>query len=121
MVKLKVYVRSFEIPTEGFVDAEGARHACAEAQKTAYQGLERHGGLFGTRCVTDEETEALTRIENFCRNNALEYEIVDVGSLSFFARLGLRMKGIKTPTVCLGERMMHGVPSDEDIRNILKG
>jgi hypothetical protein len=120
MARLKVYVHSFEVPTVGFVDREGAMHWCAQAQKSAFQGLEQHAGLFGKRCLSDVDREVLMRIENFCKNNALEYEIVDVGGMNFLARLGLRMKGIKTPATCLGEKMLYGIPSDEDIKRILR-
>jgi hypothetical protein len=121
MVKLKVYVSSFEVPTVGFIDKEGAMHACAQAQKTAFQGLEHHAGLFGQRFLPDEDREVLMRIENFCKNNALEYEVVDVGSMSFLAKLALRRKGIKTPAVCAGEKTRCGIPSDEDMKKLLTG
>jgi hypothetical protein len=120
MIKLKVYVSSFEVPTVGFIDKEGAMHACAQAQKTAFQRLEHHAGLFGKRYLPDEDREVLTRIENFCKNNALEYEVVDVGSMSFLAKLALRKKGIKTPAVCAGKKTLCGIPSDEDMKKLLK-
>jgi hypothetical protein len=121
MVRLKVYVHSFEVPTAGFIDKEGAMHACAQAQKTAFQGLEHHAGLFGKRYLSDEDREILMRIEDYCKNNALEYEVVDVGSMGFLAKLGLRMKGIKTPAICSGEKTLCGIPSDEDIKKLLRG
>jgi hypothetical protein len=121
MDRLKVYVHSFEVPTVGFVDKEGAMHACAQAQKTAFQGLERRAGLFGKRYLSDEDREVLMRIEGYCKNNALEYEVVDVGRLSFLAKLGLRLKGIKTPAICSGEKTLCGIPSDEDIKKLLRG
>jgi len=123
MDKLKVYVHSFEVPTVGFIDKEGAMHACgaAQAHANAFQGLAQHGGLFGKRCLPDEDYEVLTRIGSFCKNNALEYEVVDVGRMSFLAKLGLRRKGIKTPAICVGEKKLCGIPSDEDIKKFLTG
>jgi len=61
------------------------------------------------------------RIDNFCKNKALEYEVVDVGNMSFLARLGLRMKGVKTPAICSGEKMLCGIPSDEEVKKLLRG
>jgi len=121
MAKLKVYVHSLEVSTVGFIDKEGAMHACAQAQKTAFQGLERHAGLFGKRCLCDDDRETLMRIDNFCKKYALEYEVVDVESMSFLARLGLRMKGVKTPAICSGEKTLCGIPSDEDVKKLLRG
>jgi hypothetical protein len=119
MAKLKVYVHSFELPTVGFVDKEGAMHACAQAQKTAFEGLGQHAGLFGQRYLPDEDREVLSRVEDFCKNNSLEYEVVDVGSMSFLAKLALRKKGIKTPAICAEEKTLCGVPSDEDMKKLL--
>jgi len=121
MDKLRVYIHSFEVPTLGFIDKEGAMHACAQAQKTAFQGLEHHAGLFGKRYLSDEDREVLMRIDGFCRNNGLEYEVVDVGRMSSVAKLGLRRKGVKTPAICAGDKTLCGIPSDEDLKKLLKG
>jgi len=121
MKKLAVYVHSFEVPTVGFVDKEGAMHACAQAQKTAFQGLGQVSGMLGNRYLTDEERELLTRVENFCKNNGLEFEVIDLGTLSFLTRLKMKVKGLKTPAVCCDEKSIHGVPSEEELREFLKG
>ncbi|MGC9346205.1 MAG: hypothetical protein ACP5ER_05395 [Candidatus Bathyarchaeales archaeon] len=96
MVKLEVYVCSLEIPTVGFVDKEGAMHACAQAQKTAFQGLERFSSIGGNRYLSDEEREVLMCVEDFCKDNGLEFEVVDLGIMGFLARLKLKMKGLRT-------------------------
>jgi hypothetical protein len=31
------------------------------------------------------------------------------------------MKGIKTPAICSGEKTLCGIPSDEDIKKLLRG
>ena len=121
MTKLKVYVHSFELPTTGFVDKEGAMHACAQAQKSAFQGLELHTGLFGQRYLSDEDREALMRVDKYCKDNGVGYEIVDVGRMHFWSKLGLRVKGIKPPALSWKEKTLCGVPSEEDIRSFLKG
>lgn len=103
MKKLVVYVHSFEIPTIGFVDKEGAMHACAQAQKTAFQGLERVTSNIGSRYLPDDERETLMMLDNFCENEGLELEVVDLGTASFLTRLKMSMKGLKTPAICCGE------------------
>ncbi len=120
MEKLKVYIHSFEIPTVGIVDKEGAMHACARAQKTAFQGLRSFSSIIGNRYLSDEERQVLMRVEDFCRNNGLEFEAVDLGSMSFLARLKLKMKRIKTPAVCYGEETLFGVPSNKDLKKLLR-
>jgi len=118
--KFKVYIHSFEIPTVGFVDKEGAMHACAQAQKTAFQGLEQRSSLLGNRYLCDEDREVLMRVEDFCKNNGLEYNIIDLGTTSFLARLRLRMKGVNSPAICCGEKIICGVPSEEDLKRLLR-
>jgi len=119
MSKLKVYVHSLEIPTVGFVDKEGAMHACAKAQKTAFQRLERFSSL-GKRHLSDEEREFLMQIEDLCKKNSLEFEVIDLGTISLLARLKLKMKGLKTPAISYGEKTVYGVPSEEDLKELLK-
>lgn len=120
MKKLKVYIHSLEIPTVGFVDKEGAMHACARAQKTAFQGLERFSSL-GNRCLSDEQGEVLVRVEDFCNNNGLEFDVIDLGTIGFLRRLKLKMKGLKNPAIRCGEKIVYGVPSEEDFKELLKG
>ena len=119
-MKLRVYVQSFEFPTVGFVDKEGAMHACAQAQKTAFQGLQHFSGLFGNRYLTDEEREVLARVEDFCKNKGLEFQIIDLGTMNFLSRLKLKMKGLETPAICCGATTLYGVPSDEDLKGLLR-
>jgi hypothetical protein len=120
MEKLKVYIHSFEIPTVGFIDKEGAMHACAQAQKTAFQGLKQFSGLFGNRYLCDEDREVLMRVEDFCKNKGLQYDIIDLGTTSFLARLRSRIKGISPPAICCGEKIIRGVPSEEDLKKLLR-
>jgi hypothetical protein len=123
LANLKVYVHSFEVPTAGFIDKEGAMHACgaAQAHANAFQGLAQNAGLFGKRCLSNEDNEVLTRIDSFCKDSATEYKVVDIGSMSFLPRLRLRMKGRhETPAICMGEKTFCGVPSDEDLKKLLR-
>lgn len=119
MARVRIYIHSHAVPTVGVVDKEGAMHACAQAQTTAFQGLGKVSSLLGNRYLTDEEREFLTRVEDFCINHRLEYETIDLGSKSFLARMALRLKGVRTPAIfCEGQRL-YGIPRDEDLRALL--
>lgn len=119
MKKLKVYIHSLEIPTVGFIDKEGALHGCAQAQKTAFQGLGCFSSL-GNRCLSDEQREVLMRVEDFCNNNSLEFEVIDLGTTGFLRRLKLRMKGLKNSAISCGEKIVYGVPGEEGLKELLK-
>jgi len=120
MKKLKVYIHSLEFPTVGFIDKEGAMHACAHAQKTAFQGLERFSSIIGNRYLCDEEREFLTRVKDFCKKNDLEFEVIDLGTMSFLARFKLKMRGLKTPAISCGEKTVYGILSEEDFKEFLR-
>jgi hypothetical protein len=119
VAKLTVYIHSFEVGTVGFVDKEGAQHACAQAQSTAFQSLARLSGLFGSNYLCDEDRETLIQVEEFCKNSHIKYAVVDMGKLPFIARLRLRMKGIKTPTICYGSEKLQGVPCNKDLERLV--
>jgi len=120
MKKVKVYIHSFEIPTVGSVDKEGALHACAQAQRTAFQGLKCLPGL-GDRYLLDDQLEVLRRVEDFCSSNGVEFEVVDFGTIGFLRSLRLKMKGLKDPAIGCGEKTIYGVPSERDLKELVKG
>jgi len=120
MEKLKVYVHSFEIPTVDFVDKEGAMHSCAHAQRTAFQRLGQFSSIVGNRYLPDEEKKALTLVEDFYKNNDLEFEIIDLGTLDFLARLKLKMEGLKPPSISYREKKLYNALTMEDLKELVK-
>ena len=122
MAKLKIYVHSFKVSTDGFIDVEGALHECGatQAHANAFQGLAKNAGLFGNRYLPDKDNQFLMRIDSFCRKYNMEYDVVDTGNIGFFSRLKLRMKGIGAPAICTEEITLCGAPSDEDLKRLLK-
>lgn len=59
------------------------------------------------------------QVEEFCKNNNMEYEVIDLGKKGFMERLALKMKGVKAPAVYYGEKMFRGVPCVEDLKKLL--
>jgi hypothetical protein len=101
------------------VNKEGAMHACAQAQSKVSQGLTHLSGLFGSRYLCDEDRNTLMKIEGFCKKEGLEYEVVDLGIMSFMTKLRLRIAGVKTPAVCCGKERLLGMPSEEDLQKLV--
>ena len=58
-------------------------------------------------------------VDGFCKSNCLEYEVIDLGKISVFAKFQLRVKGINTPAISLGKKTLCGIPSNEDIKKFL--
>lgn len=117
-VKLIVYIHSIEPSTLGFVDKEGAEHACAAAQSIAFTGLNRLAGIFGKRYLSDEDSRTLANVEEFCRDHDMEYEVRDLGQMNFLQRLKLRIRGIRTPAISCGKEVFLGAPTGEDLRRL---
>jgi hypothetical protein len=59
-------------------------------------------------------------VEDFCRNKGLQYEVVDLGQMSFSKKLRSKMMGMKTPAVCCQEKAFYGVPKQADLEGLLK-
>ena len=120
MSRLKVYVYSVgQIPTVDLVDKEGARHACAQAGSTPFEGLAHYPGEADRGVLPVEDRNAIIAVESFCRKNNHEFEVVDFTDLSFLSKLRLRRKGVKSfPAVACGEKCLYGVPTEPELREL---
>ena len=70
MEKIKVYVYSSKVSTLGFVDKEGAQHACAQAGSSAFAGLQHYAGM-SDRYLCDNEKAAISVVEEFCKREGI--------------------------------------------------
>lgn len=73
---------------------------------TAFESLRHISGMLGNRYLTDEERKFLDCMDRLCQKFGLEYEIMDLGAMSFLKRLKLRLSGVKCLTICNGKRML---------------
>jgi len=48
----------------------------------------------------------------------LNLEIIDLGTVGFLEKLKLKIKGVTTPAICCGIRIIHRLPSEEDMKGI---
>jgi hypothetical protein len=134
VTKLKVYVHSIELPTvnlfdkddfasfhnaEAF-DAISRPSSFRSAQKNFGDHLERALDLFQNRYLTDGERAFLSRVESFCHGNDIEFELVDVGTLSFLEKVKSGILFLRTPVVSCGKKMLRGIPSGEDLEELCK-
>jgi len=51
----------------------------------------------------------------------VDFEVVDFGTIGFLKSLKLKMKGLKNPAISCGEKTIYGVPSERDLKELLKG
>jgi hypothetical protein len=122
MKKISVYVYSVsQIPTTDFVDKEGAMHACARAGNTPFETLRHYPRGLDSSLISNEQKNAIFSVESFCKSNGYDFEVVDFAKLNFLSKVKLRRKGVKSfPTASCGGRFLCGVPTEDDLRELVK-
>ncbi|MFQ5758982.1 MAG: hypothetical protein ACE5IF_04840 [Candidatus Bathyarchaeia archaeon] len=120
MAKIRIFVYSQCVSSLDFVDKEGAQHACARAGSSAFSGLKHYPGAMDNRYLSEEEKQAITLIEEICKKNQLDFEIVDLGKSGFLAKTKAFVKGIrKFPTITFMEEKIDKVPTEEKLRALV--
>ena len=118
--KIKVYVSSFEISTLNYVDKDSIGHPCVTS---------RHGDNIFTKFkhlpkrswngyLTDDQMKAVDIVCEFCKENRLEYEIVDITNASFVNKMKLVLRGVKAPTISFKGRKIEGIPTKENLKTL---
>jgi hypothetical protein len=127
---LKIYVHSIRLATEPLFDKDGflsfhyaegleatfCQSSYKSAEKKFGERLKRASNLFENRYLTDEERETIMRVEDFCRRNAIGFEVVDVANLSFLEKVRGRIVGLRTPAVSCGKKMFNSLPSRTNLK-----
>ena len=120
MSKMRIYICSQTISSLDFVDKEGAQHACAQAGSSAFSGLKHYPGAVDNRYLSEEERQAIALVEDFCKKNRLDFEIVDLGKRGFLTKAKAFVKGIrKLPTIAFMEEKIDGIPTEEKLKMLV--
>jgi len=120
--KIKVYICSFkELSTFDYVDKESMGHPCVTTRKAEniYTGFKHLPIGSWNGILPANQIKVLDIIDEFCKENGLEYEIVDVASLGTVSKMRLMLKGIKAPTIIFKEKRIEGLPTKEDLKALI--
>jgi hypothetical protein len=122
LIRIRVYVYSSAVSALGFVDKEGAQHACAQTGGSAFAGLQHHAGM-SNRYLSDGEKSAIIAVEAFCKTRGgFDYEVVDLALEGYFAKAKCWLKGLRNlPAVALEKGVICGVPTEEDMKKLVAG
>jgi len=120
--KLKVYVYSLKgLSTLDFVDKDSIGHPCVTSRHgdDIFSGFKHvpTGSLDGY--LTDEQIEILNVVNKFCKENGLEYEVIDIANLSFISKMKLMFRGTKAPTISFKGGKIEGVPTKADLKALI--
>ena len=119
--KIKVYVCSFQgVSTLDYVDKDSMGHPCVTSRhgENIFSGFKHLPKGSWDGYLTNEQIKVLDVVNEFCEENGLEYEVVDITNLSFTGKMKLVFKGIKAPTISFKGKKIEGAPTKEDL-NVL--
>lgn len=121
--KVKVYVCSLkEIPMQYIVDVEAIGHPCSQAgdpEMRPRNGLKnlRWDGVSGV--LSDGERKAIELATQFCEENKLALEIIDLAIVGFAKRIRLFLAGVrKVPAIAFRGEIFTEFPSIEKLRTL---
>ena len=116
--KIKVYVSSCEISTLDYVDKDSMGHPCVTSRngENIFTGFKHLPERSWDGYLADDQMKAVDVVDEFCKENGLEYEVVDITNVSFASKMRLMFKGIKAQTISFRGKKIEGVPTEEDLR-----
>lgn len=119
--RIRVYVSSFEISTFDYVDKESIGHPCVTSRhgEDIFAKFKHLSERSWDGYLSDNQLKAVNMVDEFCKENGLEYEVVDIASMSFVSRMKFMFKGIKAPTISFEGKKIDGVPTKEDLRVLI--
>jgi hypothetical protein len=116
--KIRVYVSGFEISALDYVDKDSMGHPCVTSRhgENIFTGFKHLPKGSWNGYLTDDQMKAIDVVGEFCEENGLEYEVVDISTMSFVSKMKLMFKGIKAPTIIFRGEKIEGVPTKEDLK-----
>jgi len=118
MGKIRVYINSVAPVAVDYIDMKSIEHPCSKAGERAFEGMKnlrtRSSGF-----LSDEERKAIEIVEQFCREKALEYEIVDLAYARATTQLKFILKRWKVPVTSSGSKIIKGLPTRQQLESLL--
>lgn len=120
--KIKVYVSSFRgISTLDYVDKDSMGHPCVTSQhgENIFAGFKHlpQGSLDGY--LTEDQVKAVEVVDEFCEEHGLEYEVVDLTTLSFVRKMKFIFRRTKAPTTSFKGKQIEGIPTIEGLKALV--
>ena len=119
--KIKVYVYGLkEISGLDYVDDKSMGHPCVTGRGgDIYTGFKHLPVGSWNGYLPESQRKAVNIVREFCEENALEFEIVDIASLGFTEKMRIAFKKIRAPTIVFKEKKIEGVPTKEDLEILI--
>lgn len=118
MDKIRVYVNSIEPSACDYVDMHSLEHPCSQAGERAFEGLE-HLPAKSSGFLSDEEIKTVSLVEQFSRENKLEFETIDLANTGLITKMKFYLKGWKTPVITFKGKTITGFLKKEELEAML--
>ncbi len=119
VARIKIYINSVEPSALDFVDVLTLGHACDCPGDRISSGV-RHMPKGSSGFISDEERKAVYLVEEFSRENGLDYEIIDLTKAGPLTRLKFVLKGWRVPVVSVEGVTIVGLPTKEQLVHMLR-
>jgi hypothetical protein len=120
--KIKVYISSLKgISTLDYVDKDSMGHPCVTSRhgKNIFSGFQHLPVGSWDEYLLEDQRKTVNIVREFCQENELEYEILDITNLGFTSKMKLVFKGIKAPTITFKGKKIEGIPTKEDLKVLI--
>ena len=118
MVKLKVYIKTFEISPLDVSNVLTLGHACDSPGERISAGM-KHLGRESNAWVSDESRKAIDFVDQISKENGVNYEVVDLSKAGLMTKLKFLVKGWKVPMIRVGNEAIMGLPTKEQLEALL--
>lgn len=118
MDKIRVYVNSVNPSACDYVDMHSLEHPCSQAGEKAFEGMKdlpaKSSGF-----LSDEEIKTVSLVEQFSRQNKLDFETIDLTNTGLITKMKFYLKGWKTPVITFKGKTITGFPTREELEVML--
>lgn len=102
-----------------YVDMDSIQHPCSQAGERAFEGL-RDLPARSSGFLSDEEKKAVDLVDQFSRENELDFEIIDLANKGLIAKMKFFLKGWKTPVITFKGETIEGFATKEELEALLQ-
>jgi len=117
--KIKVYVKTVEVSVLDFSNVLTLGHTCDSPEERISSSMQ-HMPRDLSGSISDEERKAIDLVEQFSKENGLDYEIIDLTKAGRMTQLNFIMKGWKVPVISIGNETITRLPTKEELASLLR-
>ena len=108
-----------EVSALDFANVLTLGHACDSPGERISSGVQ-HMPRDISGFISDEERKAIDLVEQFSKENGLDYEIIDLAKAGRKTQLNFIMKGWKVPVISIGNETITRLPTKEELASLLR-